>query len=62
MVDDILTISESGYKTARLNSFINAKIAIKKLQLGPKKCSVLHTGKDHENIELYVDGWAIIFF
>ena len=43
-MDDILTISESGYKTARLNSYINAKIAMKKLQLGPKKCSVLHTG------------------
>ena len=59
MVDDILTISESGYKTARLNSYINAKIAIKKLQLGPKKCSVLHTGKEHENIELFVDGWSM---
>ena len=43
MVDDILTISESGYKTARINSYINAKIAMKNLQLGPKKCSVLHT-------------------
>ena len=59
MIDDILTILESGYKTASLNSFIKAKITIKKLQLGPKKCSVLHTGKGHENIELYVDGWAM---
>ena len=59
MVDDILTISESGYKTSRMNSYINAKIAMKKLQLGPKKCSVLHTGKGHENIELFVDGWEI---
>ena len=59
MVDDILTISESGYKTSRMNSYINAKIAMKKLQLGPKKCSFLHTGKGHENIELFVDGWEI---
>ena len=58
-MDDILTISESGYKTARLNSFINARIAMKKFQLGPKKCSVLHTGKEHENIELFVNGWAM---
>ena len=36
MVDDISTISQSGYKTARMNSYINAKIAMKKLQLGPK--------------------------
>ena len=59
MMDDILPISESGYKTARLNSYINAKIAIKKLQLGPKMCFVLHTGKEHENIELLVDGWSM---
>ena len=56
MVDDILTISESGYKPSRFNSYINAKIEIKKLQLRPKKCSVLHTGREHENIELFVDG------
>ena len=62
MVDDILTISESGHKTTRLNSYINAKIATKKLQFGPKKCYVLHTGKDHDkfkNLELYVDGWKM---
>ena len=62
MVDDILTIAESGYKTARMNSFITAKIALKKLQLGPKKCFVLHTGKEHEdykNVELFVDGWKL---
>ena len=62
MVDDLLTISESGYKTTRLNSFINAKIAIKKLQLGPQKCFVMHTKKDHEdfkNTELFVDGWKM---
>ena len=29
MVDDILTISESGFKTARMNAFITAKIALK---------------------------------
>ena len=38
MVDDIL--EESGFQTARLNSFITAKIALKKLQLGPKTCVV----------------------
>ena len=62
MMDDILTITESGHKTARMNAFITAKIATKKLQLGPKKCFVIHTGKEHEdykNIELYVDGWSV---
>ena len=32
-VDDIISVSESGYKTTRMNSFINAQIAIKKLRL-----------------------------
>ena len=50
MVDDILTISESGYKTTRMNAFITSKIALKKLQFGPKKCFVLHTSKEHEDI------------
>ena len=62
MVDDILTVSESGHKTSRMNGFINAKIATKKLQFGPKKCYVLHTGGDHEsykNFEVYVDGWVM---
>ena len=49
MVDDILTIAESGYKTARMNSFKTAKIALKKLKLGPNKCFVLHTEKEHKN-------------
>ena len=62
MVDDVLTITESGYKTARMNAFFTAKVAIKKLQLGPQKCFVLHTKKEHEgykNIELFVDGWEM---
>ena len=62
MVDDILTITDSGHKTSRMNSFITAKIAMKKLQFGPKKCFVLHTGKEHQNYlnsELDVDGWSM---
>ena len=42
VVDDLLTVCESGYKAARMNSLINAKTAIKKLQFGPQKCHVLH--------------------
>ena len=34
VVDDIITVSESGHKSAMMNSFINAKTAIKKLQFG----------------------------
>ena len=32
-VDDVITVSESGFKTARLNSFMNAQFAMKKLRL-----------------------------
>ena len=37
-VDDIITFSESGHKTARINYFINAQIAMKKLRLGEMFC------------------------
>ena len=62
MVDDIISITESGYKSARMNAFINAKIATKKLQFGAEKCFVLHIGREHEaykNVELLVDGWSV---
>ena len=62
MIDDIITISESGYKSTRLNSFLNVKIAAKKLQLGPEKCFVLHIGSAQEaykQIEQCVNGWKM---
>ena len=58
-VDNIISVSESGYKTSRMNSFINAQIAMKKLRLGAKKCFVMHVGNDHENyknVKLCIDG------
>ena len=61
-VDDIITVTESGYKTSRMNSFINAKLAIKKLRLGAKQCFVMHIGNKHDdfkNIELCIDGWSV---
>ena len=61
-VDDIITVTESGYKTARMNSFINAKLANKKFRLGAKKCFVMHIGNKHDdykNIELCIDGWSV---
>ena len=61
-IDDLITVSESGYKTARINAFINAQIASKKLRLGAKKCFMMHVGNKHEdykNNQLYVDGWDV---
>ena len=62
MVDDILTISSSGYKTRRLNAFINAKTAVKRLQFGQDKCYVMHVGKEipqYKKLDLFVDGWKM---
>ena len=62
MVDDIFIISESGHKTSRMNGFINAKTAIKRLQFNPEKCQVMHIGKDipfHKKPNLVVDGWKM---
>ena len=62
MVDDELSISEPGYKTARLNAFLNATTSTKKLQYGPEKCFVMHVGKsipEYKKPELYVDGWRL---
>ena len=62
MVDDVFIISESGYKAQRLNGFINAKTAIKRLQFGAKKCQVMHIGKDipkHKKSDFYVDQWVM---
>ena len=61
-MDDVITVSESGFKTARLNSFMNAQFAMKKLRLGPQKCFSMHIGKKHKdyiNIQLYFDGWVV---
>ena len=38
MVDDVVIISESGYKTQRLNGFVNAKTAATMLQFATTKC------------------------
>ena len=62
MVDDLISISESGFKTTRMNAFVNAKIASKKLQFGAEKCFVMHVGRNHEeykNVELFVNGWSV---
>ena len=45
MVDDLLTISECGYKTTLMNKYSNCKTAMKKLQLGTSKCIEMHIVK-----------------
>ena len=60
MIDDLITVSECGPKTTMINSYINTKTAIKKLQFGTKKCKKIHVGKmreEHKCQPLYVDNW-----
>ena len=62
MVDDLVGISEAGYKAQELNAYINVKTADKKLQFGPDKCKVMLVGKTQENFhknKLFVDCWNI---
>ena len=63
MVDDLLSISECGPNSVKLNSYINYKISSKKLQFGAEKCKKLCIGKAHEEAtcpELTIDGWKEI--
>ena len=59
MVDDLLTISECGHKTAMISSFINFKTDMKKLQFGVKKCAKMHIGQaeEYKCATLKVGGW-----
>ena len=57
MVDDLLTISERGYKTKLLNEFINFKTGTKKLQFGTSKCILGRKNQKHcAKIYMLVNG------
>ena len=63
MVDDLLCISECGYKTTMLNTFLKVQTNCKKLQFGENKCKKLHVGKYREDFkcqEISVDNWKEI--
>ena len=46
IVDGAVGITHAGYKANKFNSFINVKIAEKKLQFGSSKCQYMVEGKD----------------
>ena len=58
MVDDILLVSECGFKSSMVNSFISTKTSWKKLQFGVKKCFKMHIGKAY-NEAVCPDGWDV---
>ena len=60
MVDDIICVSECGFKSVMINSFLSCKICTKKLQFGSGKCKKMHIGKKHEEYKchsIFVDNW-----
>ena len=62
MVDDALAITECGYKASMMNSYLNTKTNIKKLQYGVEKCFKMHVGRNcNQEIcpDLHVNGWKL---
>ena len=61
MVDDMLGITEAGFKAQQMNTFMNVKTAEKTLQFGPKKCKSMLVGKSPQllNSDLHVDSWTV---
>ena len=65
LVDDIVGITEAGFKAQELNAFINVKTAEKTLQFGPSKCKSMLIGKQLEDIhnsDIQVDSWRVEHF
>ena len=63
MVDDLLCVSECGFRTKSLHAFLTFKTESKKLQFGAEKCKKLHVGKRVEGFKcqtLKVDHWKEI--
>ena len=60
MIDDLLAVSECGFKTTMSNAYLALKTDIKKLQFGAAKCKKLHIGKCYDKYkcqDLKVDKW-----
>ena len=45
MVDDVIAVSKCGLESVEMNTYLNQKTNIKKLQFGPDKCHQLHVAE-----------------
>ena len=66
LVDDIVGVTEVGFKAAQLNTFINLKTSEKYLQFGVKKCRSMLICKDgdsdvYNNLMVMVDSWETFY-
>ena len=43
-IDDLIGITEAGYKAQQMNSYLNVKTGDKYLQFGPDKCKAMLVG------------------
>ena len=63
-VDDIIGVTEVGFKSHQLNAYINVKTSHKELQFGPSKCKTMIVSKvkpeQFQKPELKVDSWEVI--
>ena len=60
MVDDLITVANCGTESVIMNSYLNAKASVKKLQFGMSKCHKLHVGKEKRSCpDLYLDEWKV---
>ena len=62
-VDDLLGVTEAGFKCEQLNAFVNVKTADKDLQFGPAKCKSMIVSKvkpePFHKPQLSVDAWKL---
>ena len=59
LIDDVVGVSEAGYKAQQLNVILNVKTSEIGLQYGTKKCKSMIIGNEENaiNSELLVDSW-----
>ena len=60
LVDDMIGVTEAGFKTQIMNTILNLRSAEKGLQFGTGKCKTMLIGKRSDfvrNNTIYVDGW-----
>ena len=60
LVDDLIGVTDAGFRAQQLNAVLNARTADKQLQFGVTKCKTMLVSKKPENVlnsQLSVDNW-----
>ena len=62
LVDDLIGVTDVGFKAQQMNAVLNIRTAEKRLQFGPSKCKSMLVCKKKENVlnsPLTVDNWEV---